>query len=78
MVCFPPLFSTCRRQLPKRFTFWFLIMNVCVGYAHVSADVHKEGQRHWTALELESREVVSCLTWVLGPELWSSARAVSV
>jgi hypothetical protein len=27
-------------------------------------------------LDLELQEVVSCLTWVLGTELWSSARAV--
>lgn len=35
----------------------------------VSADAHREGQRHRTALELECQEVVSCLTWVLGAQL---------
>ena len=49
---------------------------VC-GYVHVSADALR-GQRHWIPLEVELQVVVSCLSLVLGTELWSSVRAICV
>ena len=42
---------------------------------HVCVGTYR-GQRHWIPLEGELQVVVSCLSLVLGTELWSSVRAV--
>lgn len=41
---------------------------------HVSAVIVEARRGQQIALELELQEAVSYLTWVLGPQLWSSAR----
>ena len=63
-------------KIIKKNPYVSLCVFVC-GYVHVSADALR-GQRHWIPLEVELQVVVSCLSLVLGTELWSSVRAICV
>lgn len=42
----------------------------------VYATYFQEARRWYQLLELEFQVTVSCLTWLLGATLWSSARAI--
>ena len=58
----------------------FLFMYVCifVSVCLVFVDAHRGQKRVSDLLELELQAVVNSPLWVLGTELWSSARAANV
>lgn len=53
-----------------------MYMCLCVWFVHLSADTCAVPKRASDALDLELKVFVSCLTWMLGTTLKSSARMV--
>lgn len=51
---------------------------VCTSVCHMCEGIHRDQRRVLHPLEPELHADMSWLTWVLGTELWSSGRTVSL
>lgn len=73
-----PLAKITRRlQIDFKEKFNFIYAYVCI-YLNVCFGICGDQKRKLSPLELELLGVLSCMTWVLGTKLGSSARTVSV